>query len=107
MPPAPPTVADYLAPYLSGRSAFDALKVAVDDIASTAPQDHDVVIIAHDIFVSQVGFREPHTLIFKGVTKDGHRTGIVCHFSQLLVRVVYIPKRGPNRIITGFSQTDT
>ena len=36
---------------------------------------------------------------------DGNQAGIVCHFTQLVARVVYLPKRGPSRVITGFAKT--
>jgi hypothetical protein len=91
------------APYLSGRAAYEAMKDAVADFARTAPQDHDVMIIAYGIFVTEARFVEPHMLVFEGFDQEGHRSGIVCHFTQLLVRVVCSPKRGVARVITGFS----
>ena len=73
---------------LSGRATFEALKKAVDEISRVAPQDHDVLIEVFDIPVSEVGFTEPHTLLLGGVDKDGHRTIIVAHYSQLVAKVI-------------------
>ena len=51
---------------MNGAATFAALKDAVDEIASSAPEDHDVVIHAFDIFITEVSFREPHTLLLRG-----------------------------------------
>jgi hypothetical protein len=106
--PAPgnyfPSAGEILAPFLSGESAFEAMREAVGRLVQAVPQDHDVLILAHGILVTHVQFVSPHTLIFTGSgADDRHQTALVCHFSQLLVRVVYAPKRGPERIVTGFA----
>ena len=89
--------------WLSGEAAFNALRQAVDELASTAPKDHDVLIEAFGIAVSDVRYMKPHTFLFRGRDQQGHETAVVCHFSQLVAHVVYLPKRGPSRVITGFS----
>jgi len=38
----------------------------------------------------------------RGYDDAGNNTYVVAHFSQLVTRVVYLPKRGPERVITGF-----
>lgn len=87
---------------LSGESTWLALKCAIEGLSRIAPEDHDVVIQVGDISVLEARFVEPHTLFFKGVNQDGHGTWIVTHFSQLHARIVYYPKRGQSRTITGF-----
>ena len=89
--------------WLSGEAAFNALRQAVDELASSAPKDHDVLIEAFGIAVNDVRYMKPHTFLFRGYDEQGHETAVVCHFSQLVARVVYLPKRGPSRVITGFS----
>src|SRR5438105_140709 len=73
-----------LSHFLSGEAAFEALKRAVDEIAGLAPPDHDVLIHAFDIVVREVRFIEPHTLLFRGVSAQGHETSVIAHFSQLV-----------------------
>jgi hypothetical protein len=88
---------------MSAEATFSALIQAVNELSRTAPKDHDVLIHAFGISVTQVRYVEPHTFIFEGFNGEGHATFSVCHYSQLVAHVVYIPKRGPNRVITGFS----
>ena len=78
---------------LSGHAMFLAMKRAMDDLVSRAPQDHDVLIQIGDLSVTEAQFIEPHTFLFEGVNQDGHRSGIVCHFTQVVVHVIYRPKR--------------
>ena len=92
--------------WLSGDAAFSALKKAVDELTSTAPKDYDIVIQAFDLTVRKVRFIKPHIFLFSGVTDEGHDASVVCHFTQLVARVVFFPKRGPSRVITGFAQND-
>ena len=92
---------------LSADATFAALKEAVDKLSNSTPQDHDVFIQAFGISVTQVRYIEPHTFLFEGFSSEGHATFAACHFSQLVAHIVYVPRRGPNRIITGFSQTHT
>jgi hypothetical protein len=99
----PPTVAEELSPFLSGQAAYFALKRAVDELARTAPKDHDVLIEAFDLAVRAVRYIKPHTLLFCGVDSKGHDSFVVCHFSQLLARVVYLPKSSSKRVVTLFS----
>ncbi|MGD0261506.1 MAG: hypothetical protein ABSD29_16955 [Verrucomicrobiota bacterium] len=88
---------------MSGDATWIALKQAVAELTRIAPQDHDVLVQVGDVLVLKARFIEPHAFLFEGINQDGHSTGIVIHFSQLAARVVYLPKRGPSRVITGFS----
>jgi hypothetical protein len=58
-----------------------------------------------DLTVLDARFLEPHTFLFEGIGPDNNRGAAVCHFTQVVARVVYLPKRGPDRVITGFSKT--
>lgn len=89
---------------LSGDATWAALQRAVADLTSRAPQDHDVLLQILDLIVLEARFIEPHTFLFEGITQVGHRAGVVCHFTQVVARVVYLPKRGESRVITGFSK---
>lgn len=88
---------------MSGNSTFLALKEAVAQLVGAAPKDHDVVIHAFGIYVVEVRFLQPHSFLFRGFDEQGHQTSVVVHYSQMVARVVYIPKRGPRRVITGFA----
>ena len=88
---------------MSGEATFTALKEAVAYLVGTAPKDHDVVIYAFDIFVVEVRFLQPHTFLFRGFDRDRNPASVVVHYSQMAARVVYLPKRGPERVITGFA----
>jgi hypothetical protein len=88
---------------LSGGATWLALKRAVEDLASLAPQDHDILIQVGDLAILEAEFVKPHTFLFQGLNQDGHRTWSVLHFSQLNARIIYLPKRGKQRVITGFS----
>jgi hypothetical protein len=90
--------------WLSGDAAFSALKQAVDELAALAPEDHDVLIQAFNIAVREIRYLEPHTFLFRGVNQEGHDTAVVAHYSQVVAHVVYLPKQGPERVITGFSR---
>jgi hypothetical protein len=87
---------------MTGVATFNALRVAADQIAQAAPADDDVVIEAFGIVVTNVSFAQPHMLLLGGRDKDGNTTIVVAHYSQIVARVVYQPKQGPERIITGF-----
>ena len=88
---------------LSGEATFVALKDAVEQIVGAAPEDHDVLIQAFNVSVLEVSFRKPHTILFRGLDQKGNHTSVVVHYSQMVARVVYLPKRGPQRVVTGFS----
>jgi hypothetical protein len=88
---------------LSGEAIWLALQRAVDDLVRLAPQDHDVLVCVGDVSIDKIEFIEPHTFLFKGFGQNGHRTALIIHFSQLAARIVYLPKRGPSRVITGFA----
>jgi hypothetical protein len=96
-------MAQPLSSLLSGEAAFAALKQAIDNVVSVAQKDCDVVIQAFKLVVTEVRYIKPHTLLFKGFTDNGHEAVAVCHFSQLVAHIVYLPKRGESRIITGFN----
>lgn len=88
---------------MSGDATWRALYEAVAELKRIAPQDCDVLVQIGDVSVLKARFIEPHAFLFEGINQNGHHTGIVIHFSQLAARVVYLPKRGPSRVITGFS----
>jgi hypothetical protein len=94
----------FLSDFLSGEAAFVALKKAVDELTSLAPKDHDVIITAFEITVWEVRYIEPHTFLFSGISNDGHHAHVVVHFSQLVARVTYRPKRDESRFVTGFAR---
>jgi hypothetical protein len=78
------------------------MEEAIKEFRGVAPEDHDVLISAHNILVTEVRFIYPHSFVFKGFDGDGHSTIVIIHHSQLAARVVSRPKRGPTRVITGF-----
>lgn len=88
---------------LSGEATFLAMKSAVDDLVNRVPQDHDVFIVIDNVLVLEARFIEPHTFLFEGLDQDGNRTGIVCHFTQVRVRVVSRPKRDETRFVSQIS----
>lgn len=90
--------------YITGEASFTALKKAVEEIVSLAPEDHDVLIQAFNITVTEIRYVEPHTFILSGFNYDGHNTSVVCHYSQMLAHVVYLPKREEKRRVIGFIQ---
>jgi len=87
---------------LSADATFAALRDSVEELSRSAPADHDVLIQAFGLTVFEVRYIEPHTLVFSGVDESGNPSFVTCHFSQLVARVSYLPKRGRDRIITGF-----
>jgi hypothetical protein len=87
---------------LNGDSLFQALHKAVKDLSGVAPKEHDVLVEAFGISVRGVNFIPPHTFLLHGNDDQGNETYVIAHFSQLVARVVYLPKRGPERVITGF-----
>lgn len=89
---------------LSGEATWVALQTAVSDLVSRAPKDHDVLVQAFGLIVTKIQFVAPHTFIFEGFDSAGHQAGLVAHFTQVIASVVYLPKRGPERIITGFGK---
>jgi hypothetical protein len=93
-----------LSHWLSGDAVFAALKQAVKELTRLAPKDCDVLIRAFNITVREVSYIKPHALLFRGVTDDGHDSFVVCHFTQCVAQVVYLPKEGSKRKITGFSK---
>jgi len=88
---------------MSGDAVFEALQRAISDLSKSAPADCDVLICAFDLTVTNVRYVEPHTFIFEGFDGESHPAFAACHFSQLVAHIIYVPKRGPERIITGFS----
>ena len=88
---------------MSGDATFAALKQSVEQLSRSAPKDHDVLIHAFGISITNVRYVEPHAFVFEGFNSEGHASFATCHYSQLVAHVIYIPKRGPDRVITGFS----
>ena len=99
-----PRIVQFGPSLLSGEAAFSGLKTAVEELTSLAPADHDVLIEAFGITVGEVRYIEPHTFLFRGLDNHGHHTHVVIHFSQLIARVTYRPKRAESRVITGFAR---
>lgn len=98
-------------PYLlSGHAMFTAMKRAVDDLKGRAPEDHDILIQIGGLSVLEAHFIEPHTFLFEGINEGGHRSAMVCHFTQVIVTVIYREKRDEmrviSRVIQGFSPND-
>jgi hypothetical protein len=91
---------------LSGDATWAALQSAVAHLVSLAPQDYDVLLQIFDLAVLEARYIEPHTFLFKGVGQDGNQAGIVCHFTQVVARVIYLPKKGQSRVVTGFAKTN-
>jgi len=91
---------------MGGAATFYALQKAVNDLVGSAPKDHDIIIHAFNISVEEVFFLKPHTMLFRGFDQEGNHTSVVVHYSQMVAHVVYRPKTGPKRIITGFSTVD-
>ena len=88
---------------LAGLPTWVALQEEVQALVSRVPKDHDVYIQVGDLLVTEARFIQPHTFLFQGINQDGHSTGIMVHFTQLHARVVYLPKQGIDRVITGFA----
>jgi hypothetical protein len=89
---------------LSGEATFQALVSAVGSMKENAPLDHDVLVEAFGLLVMEVNFLQPHSFVFLGFNGDGDRTCAVAHFSQVVTKVILRPKRGPERVITGFAR---
>ncbi len=87
---------------MSGTAVLDALKDAIEEVRSSAPEDHDILIVAHNILVTEVRFIYPHSFFFQGLNSDGHRTVVVVHFSQLVAQIISRKKEGDKRVVTGF-----
>lgn len=87
---------------LSGDALYVALVASVEELAKSAPAEHDVLVRAFGLVVTEVHLREPHAFIFHGYNDAGHQSFVVAHFSQVVATVVYLPKRGPEKILTGF-----
>jgi hypothetical protein len=87
----------------SGAATYDALISAVQELSRIAPDDCDVFVKVGNLCVLKARFVEPHTFSFEGFNPEGHHSWMVLHFSQLRASVIYLPKRGPSRVITGFS----
>jgi len=88
----------------SGDSLFAAMIKAVEELVKAAPPEHDILVEALGVYVTNVEFMEPHTFLFHGHDNNGNKTSAVAHYSQVVCRVVYAPKRGPEKILTGFSR---
>lgn len=88
----------------SGEATYKALITAVKALIAKAPPECDVLIEAFGILVQDVKFIQPHTFIFLGCDEEGNATCAVVHFSQVITKVVFRPKTGAERVITGFSK---
>jgi hypothetical protein len=88
---------------MSADATFYALLESVKRLTKSAPKDHDILVQAFGISITQVQYAGPHTLVFEGFNDEGNTSFVVCHFSQLIAHVIFTPKRGPSRVITGFA----
>lgn len=88
----------------SGDATFRGLTCAVESMKENAPADHDVLVEAFGLLVTEVNFLQPHSFVFLGFNTDGDRTCAVVHFSQVVTKVILRPKHGPERVITGFAK---
>lgn len=77
---------------LDGESTFGAIHDSVQDLSERAPEDHDTLIAAFGLIVDEVRFQHPHTIILGGFDDGGYRSSVVAHFSQIVIRVVYLPR---------------
>ncbi len=89
---------------MSGQATFTALQKAVKGLVKQAPAEHDIIVHAFGIYIVEIHFLEPHTLLLRGSNAEGHPTSVVAHYSQMVAHVIYRPKTGPERVITGFSR---
>jgi len=87
---------------LSGEALYVALVKAVQELAQGAPAEHDVFVQAFGLTVTNVRFVEPHAFIFYGNDAAWNQSFAVAHFTQVSATVVYLPKRGPDKVLTGF-----
>ncbi|WP_068770768.1 hypothetical protein OH491_13655 [Termitidicoccus mucosus] len=88
--------------YLSGEAFFVALKNEVEQLVRSAPEDHDILVQAFNVFFREIRYVEPHTIVFRGALNSGQDASVIAHFSQCVAHVVYLPKAGPERVIAGF-----
>ena len=68
------------------------------------PQDQDIVLRIGNLSILEARFLEPHAFLFDGIAQNGHRSGIVVHYTQAPLSVVFLPKRlrDKPRVVTGF-----
>jgi len=83
---------EHLQSLLDGESTFRAIHNSVQDLSNGAPEDHDTLIAAFGLIIDQVRFQHPHTLILSGTDDSGNRSSVVAHFSQIVIRVIYLPR---------------
>lgn len=79
---------------LDGESTFDAIYESVQTLSESAPEDHDTLIAAFGLIVDEVKFQNPHTIVLSGFDDMGNRSSIVAHFSQIVIKIIYLPRRG-------------
>ncbi|MCS6244514.1 MAG: hypothetical protein H2172_11740 [Opitutus sp.] len=99
------TLPEFVIPKITSHaeSTFTALSEAINDLKSSAPKDHDVIVHAFGIYVHSIFLKEPHTLLFKGMDTSGNNTFVVAHFTQVVASVIYMkPTVERERVITGF-----
>jgi len=86
---------------LDGSGTFAAIKDSVEQLSATAPANHDTLIAAFGLIVDEVRFQHPHTIVLCGTDEAGNRSSVVAHFSQLVIRVIYLsrqPESAPREI---------
>jgi hypothetical protein len=84
--------AERLQSLLDGSGTFAAIQNTVQNLRELAPADHDTLIVANGLIVDEVGFKNPHTIVLGGLDQVGNRSSIVAHFTQIMIKVVYLPR---------------
>ncbi len=82
--------------FLDGRATYSAIVDCVHELSGNAPEHHDTLIDAFGLIIDQVTFQKPHTLRLGGTDDLGQRAVVVAHYSQVAVRVSYIPRTAPD-----------
>ena len=83
----------HLQSLLDGERTFAAIHESVQNLSDSAPEDHDTLIAAFGLIIDQVRFQHPHTIVLSGLDDSGNRSSVVAHFSQIVIRVVYLPRQ--------------
>ena len=82
--------------FLDGTATYDAIVDCVHELSADAPEDHDTLIDAFGLIIDKVTFQKPHTFRFSGSDHLGHRAVVVAHYSQVSVRITYVPRITPD-----------
>jgi hypothetical protein len=86
--------AESLQSLLDGSGTYAAIQDTVKNLRELAPEDHDTLIASCGLIIDEVGFKHPHTIVLGGMDERGDRSSIVAHFTQIMLKVVYLPRAG-------------